>query len=137
QQVDPLLVLPDAAGGEREQAGQAVQRGRLAAPRRPEQGDELARADGEVEVGERVLAREPPTHAVEPQLGERVRHELPPPISRSQRSNAATMSFVASGVALGWSAISASYSGRPNCWITCCDSGGAMSRLTPSTAGPG
>jgi hypothetical protein len=47
------------------------------------------------------------------------------------------MSLVASGVAVGFSAISASYSGRPNWAMTCWLSGGAMSSVTSLIAGPG
>ena len=41
-----LLVEPDAAAGHRQQAGDAVERRRLAAARRAEQRDELAAPDG-------------------------------------------------------------------------------------------
>src|SRR5699024_10747007 len=43
--VDPLPVDQDLAGGEWQQAGKAVERVRITATRRYEQGDELARPD--------------------------------------------------------------------------------------------
>ena len=42
QLIDALVVEPDAAAGQVEQAGDAVERRRLAATRRPEQRDEFA-----------------------------------------------------------------------------------------------
>src|SRR4029077_10969784 len=50
QRVDALLVEPDAAAGKLHQARDAVERGRFAAPRRPEKADELASLDGKGEL---------------------------------------------------------------------------------------
>jgi RNA polymerase-binding transcription factor DksA len=72
--VDAQLVEPDAAGGEREQAGDAVERRRLAAAGRPEQRDELAAADRDaqrIESGDfAACVREAPRDGVEAQLAE-------------------------------------------------------------------
>ena len=63
QQVDPLLVQPHAASGQRQQSREAVQRGRLAAAGRPEQGDELAPPDRQVDTLQRVEQPEIAAHA--------------------------------------------------------------------------
>ena len=96
QRVDPLLVLPDAARGQRQQPGQAVQRGRLAAAGRAEQGDELAPLDRQVEAGQRVLAAEAAADARRAAAGSKpltASSPSPPPTSRSHMSNAATRLF--------------------------------------------
>ncbi len=79
QHVDPLVVEPDAALGQRHQPRDAVQRGRLAAAGRAEQRDELAAPDRQRHVGQRVerLARgtrEAARHAVEFELGKILFH---------------------------------------------------------------
>ena len=60
EHVDALVVEPDRAAGERQQPGDAVERGRLAAARRAEQRDELAAADREVETVEGDRGAEAP-----------------------------------------------------------------------------
>nr|BFE71521.1 hypothetical protein GCM10020092_048220 [Actinoplanes digitatis] len=113
QHVEPRLVLPDAAAGQRQQPGQAVQRRRLAAAGRAEQGDELAPLDRQVQPGERLVAAEAAADPVQPQGVELSDHldTFAPPISRSHLSNAATRSFEPSGTSSGLPAISAVYSG--------------------------
>ena len=49
-----LAVDPDVAGRRLDEVGDQPQQRRLAAPRRPDQADELAGRDGEVDVDERV-----------------------------------------------------------------------------------
>ena len=51
--------------GEGDQACDAVQRGGLPAARRPEQGDELARPDSQVEVDQGIATAKAPTHTVQ------------------------------------------------------------------------
>src|SRR5439155_15623363 len=74
QAVDALVVEPDAAPAEREQARDAVQRGGLAAARRAEEGDELAAPDGDRQAVERrdcaLAVRKAARDAVEFQLAE-------------------------------------------------------------------
>src|SRR6267142_6210387 len=75
QRVDAQLVEPDRAGGEREEPRDAVERGRLAAARRPEQRDELAAPDGDGQAVERgdlapAPVREATRDRVEPKLAE-------------------------------------------------------------------
>src|SRR5690606_34229501 len=139
QRVDAPAVQQDLAVRERQQAGEAVQRRRLAAARRAQQGDELARADGQVEAGEGVHAAEAPADA--PQLegleGAHSSSTLPPPISRSQMSKACTMESASSGTTASCDSMSSSNSGRPYSSMTCCDSSGARPSVAPSTAGPG
>ena len=52
QDVDAGVVQPDAAFGQRGQAGQAVQGGRFAAARRPQQGDEFTTLDVQAQVAQ-------------------------------------------------------------------------------------
>src|SRR5690606_36456658 len=144
QHIDALPVDPDRPVGEREQAREAVERRGLAAARRPEQGDELARPDRQVEVGQRLSS--PETASDSPQLeglegtGRQTHYfasNFPVPISRSQMSNAFTRFSGVSGVALGISSMRSSYQSRPNSfsrsWLAC----GALSSVAPSPAGPG
>ena len=79
QRVDARLVEPDAAARQLHQAGDAVERRRLAAAGRPEQRDEFAALDRErqlVQRGERVSAGagKAPRDAVQPQFVEIVVH---------------------------------------------------------------
>ncbi len=114
QRVEPGPVPPDAAVAEREQPGEAVQRGGLPAAGRPEQRDELAAPDLQVEPGQRVRAGEPAGHPVQAQRLERGHFlTLAPPTSRSHLSNAATSAVASSGTSIGLFAISCRYSGRP------------------------
>ncbi len=74
-----VVVEPDAAVGQRQQPGDAVERRRLAAAGRPEQRDELAAPDRQRQLGQRVErlaagAREAARDAVELELGEIVFH---------------------------------------------------------------
>src|SRR5262249_28461738 len=122
--VDAGVVEPDAAARQGQQAGQAVERGRLAAAGRAEQGHELAARDGEAEAAQGVGGAEAPGAPVEPQLLER--HFLPtfePPTSWFHLSNAFTCCSAGSEVSLGYCEIHCSYSGRPNClivsWLFC------------------
>src|SRR2546421_554917 len=136
--VDPLLVQPDAAAGQRQQSGQAVERGRLAAPRRAEQRDELATGDLQVQVVQDHLVAEAPADPVEPQVIEPpTTHFFVDPIFWSHSENAVTWSVGGSEVSVGVFLMRSSYSGRPYCltmsWLFC----GAMSMVTPLMAGPG
>jgi hypothetical protein len=74
QLVDAHVVEPDAARAEREQPGDAVERCRFAAARRPQQRDEFAAADGDRQAVERrdltLGMREAARDAVESQLAE-------------------------------------------------------------------
>jgi hypothetical protein len=74
QLVDAQLVQPDAASGEREQAGDAVERGGFAAAGGAEQRDELAAPDRDRQAIERrdlaLAVREAASNAVESQLAE-------------------------------------------------------------------
>nr|WP_206080160.1 hypothetical protein [Propioniciclava coleopterorum] len=63
--VDAPPVEQDLAVGERQQPRQAVERGGLAAPGRPEQGDELARPNGQVQAAQRRQAGEAASHVVQ------------------------------------------------------------------------
>ena len=68
--VDAGLVEPDGAGGERQQAREAVERGGLAAAGRAEEGHELAAGDGEVDPLQRVEGAEVAAHAAQVQGAE-------------------------------------------------------------------
>jgi len=68
QGVDALVVEPDAAAGHRQQPGNAIERRRLAAARRAEQGHELAAADREREIAQGVDGAEIAAHPVEAQF---------------------------------------------------------------------
>ena len=85
QLVDAPAVEHDLPVGQRQQPGQAVQRGRLAAAGRPEQRHELAAPDRQVHALQRDVVAEDPPHAVDAQFGEPVAHPrvFPPPTSRS------------------------------------------------------
>src|SRR5690606_33428899 len=141
--VDALAVHEDLPVREGQQAGEAVERGGLPAARRPEQGDELARPDRQVEVHQRVAPTEAPTHAAELELGERAGGAghgqlvsyFPDPISRSQMSKALTICSGEGGVVFGLVSMSSSYQSRPNSasrsWLAC----GARSSVAPSIDG--
>ena len=132
--------------GQREQAGDAVQRRRLAAARRPEQGDELAPLD--VQLTSRS-ALKPPKSRPTPSsrsprkscgasaMACRLYLRFAPPTCSSQSRNAKTSLSGVSGSSIGLSAISSAYSGRPNSlmasWLSC----GAMASGTSFRAGPG
>src|SRR5262249_15179756 len=58
QGIEPLIVQPDLTAGGRQQSGEQIQRGRLAAARWTQEGDELAAVDLEAEVVEDVLRAE-------------------------------------------------------------------------------
>src|SRR5213078_435448 len=150
QRVEPLVVEPDRARRQRDQAGDAVERRRLAAAGRPEQRDELAALDGERHAVERrgpAGTAEPARHAFEPQACEVALHPAPgkivhflvfrAPTSSSQRRKAATIALASSGRWCGNFASQSSYSGRPNCLITSWLACGAIASVTPFTAGPG
>ena len=101
----------------------------LPQPGRAEQRDELAAPDGQVEPVQGEGAPEAAAHVVEPQscaetpASARSLVHLPaadrtvPLVERRDLllAPAATSPW-------GCSAIQSSYSGRPNCWMTCCDS---------------
>ena len=74
-----------------QQAGDAVERGRLAATRRPQERDELAALDGQGQLVQRVErlaagAGEAARDVIEPQLGEIVFHQLSNPSGRRIRA---------------------------------------------------
>src|SRR6185295_6214370 len=82
QGVDPRLIEPDTATRKAQKPGDAVERGRLAAPRRPEERDELTAPDGQGQLVQRVErlatgAGEAARDVIEPQLGKIMFH-LPP-----------------------------------------------------------
>src|SRR5690606_29200884 len=58
ERIDAPVAEPDLAAGERQEARQAIERGRLAAAGRAEQGDELPGLDGKVDPVERVVGAE-------------------------------------------------------------------------------
>src|SRR5205823_7337726 len=139
EHVDALVVEPDTAARERQQPGNAVERGRLAAPRRAEQRDELAAPDREVETVEGDCGAKAPRHPIEAKLAKACRHyffTFAPPISWSHFLKAATWPLASSGVSSGAPAISCSYSGRPNSLIASWLSFGAIESGTSFTAGP-
>jgi hypothetical protein len=73
QEIDPLRVERDGPAGHRQEPGDAVERGGLAAARWPEQADELAAPDGQREFTQRRDLRatgisEVARDAVEPQF---------------------------------------------------------------------
>ena len=63
--VDAAIADPDLAGVERLEAGEQPQQRRLAAARRPEQHETLARLDVEIDAVDRVVRAEPFRHALE------------------------------------------------------------------------
>src|SRR6185295_11507840 len=86
QRIDASLVEPDAAARQAQQAGDAVESGRLAAPRRTQERDELAALDGQRQLVQRIEgfaagAGEAARDAIESQLGKIVFHQLSNPIS--------------------------------------------------------
>src|SRR4029077_1266763 len=94
----------------------AVERGRLATPRRAEQRDELAAADRKVETVEGDRGAEAPRNPVEAELAKPFRHyffTFAPPTSWSHFLKAATWPLASSGVSSGAPAIICSYSGPP------------------------
>src|SRR5204863_2265849 len=128
------------AARERQQPGNAVERGRLATPRRAEQRDELAAADRKVETVEGDRGTEMPGNSAEPELAKAFRHyffTFAPPTSWSHLLKAATWPLASSGVSSAARAIICSYSGRPNCLIASWLSFGAIDSGTSLTAGPG
>ncbi|GAA0927677.1 hypothetical protein GCM10009558_040310 [Virgisporangium aurantiacum] len=66
QRIQPGAVLPDLPAAERQQPGQTVERGGLAATGRAEEGDELAPLDGQSQIGEGVVRAEAAGDAFEP-----------------------------------------------------------------------
>jgi hypothetical protein len=70
QAVDALAVEPDATCSEWQESGQAVESGRLAAPRRSEEGDELAPPDRQAEIAQGCRCAEVASDTVESQLRE-------------------------------------------------------------------
>ena len=68
--VDALVVEEDAPTCDRQEAGDAVERGRLSATGRAEKGDELAARDGQGEIAKRVDRAEIAAHALEAKLFE-------------------------------------------------------------------
>ena len=71
----PPLVQPDRAAGQRQQSGEAVQRGGLAAARRAEQGDELAPLDRQRSRPQRVQLPEVAADPLQPQRAEVARDD--------------------------------------------------------------
>jgi hypothetical protein len=91
QRVDPLVVEADRSAGERQQARDAIERGRLAAAGRTEQCDELATTDRHRQLGQRVedvasAAGKATRHLLEPQLLEIVPHPMEASKRRTDRS---------------------------------------------------
>src|SRR5205085_6329087 len=114
--VDPLLVQPDAAAAERKQAGQAVERGRLSAPRRAEQRDELATGDLQVQVVQDHLVAEAPLDLLQAEMIEPpVTHFFCDPTLSVHSLNAVTWTSGGSDTSTWLFLIRSSYSGRPNC----------------------
>src|SRR5215217_73872 len=70
QRVDPALVQPDRAAGDGEETRDAVQRRRLPAAGRSEQGDELPPPDGEGDIAQGVEDPEIAAHTIEPDFVE-------------------------------------------------------------------
>ena len=70
QGVDPALVEPDRSAGDGKKTRDAVQRRRLSAARRSEQGDELAAPDGQGNVAQGVERPEIAAHTIEPDFVE-------------------------------------------------------------------
>src|SRR4029079_15364845 len=70
QLIDAGVVEPDAAAGQAEKAGEAVERRRFAAAGRPQQRDEFAPAYRQIDALEGVDEAEIAAHPVEPQLAE-------------------------------------------------------------------
>src|SRR5690606_11209912 len=131
---------PDAPRREREEPRQAVERRRLPATGRSEQGDELTLPDGQVEVLQGIGVAEATPDPGQTQLLEAcIRHfaTFDPPICSSHILNALTRALASSGSSFGLSSMSASYSGRPNFWMASWLSAGAMEMSTSFTAGPG
>src|SRR5215210_776585 len=95
QIVDALFVEPNASSSRRQQAGDAVERGRLAAAGRSEQANEFAALHRQGDVAQRIHCAKIAAQAIEPELAKVAgldSHYLrfAPPISSSQRRNAST-----------------------------------------------
>src|SRR5207237_3460435 len=101
QQADAMVVERNRAAGDRQQSGDAIERGGLAAPGGPEQTNELATLDGQSEFVQRGHARtarivEMPRHRGKAQFIELLVHRMASP-ARHKVSRAPTLPSPASG----------------------------------------
>ena len=142
QRVDAPVVEPDPAAGRRQQPGDAVQRGRLAAAGRAEQGDELALLDGQRHVAQRVDDAELAAQPVEPQFLEvggvdaslgLLRADLLVPNAERLHHRVRRPAAGRSACRRSASRIPAGRRSAMTSWLAF----GAIDRVTPCTAGPG
>ena len=95
QRVDARIVEQDLSAGDRQQPGDAVERRRLAAAGRSEQGDELAPLDHQIQTPEGVEGAEVALHAIQGEGLKNFAHDLSylvllAPICSSHRRKACT-----------------------------------------------